>query len=73
MDARTYPISKTYIYWADRKHKYAFREINEEKMTNFQFTLQMKTGKKFITKKMLIVNLISFLKFSHYILKTAFH
>jgi hypothetical protein len=44
--------------------KYAFREINEEKLQMFSFHHKMKIGKKFITKKMLIVNLISLLMFS---------
>jgi methyl coenzyme M reductase subunit D len=45
--------------------KYAFREINEEKLQMFNLHYKMKIGKKFITKKMLIVNLISLLIFSY--------
>jgi hypothetical protein len=40
------------------KHKCAFREINEEKLQIFNLHYKMKIGKKFITKEMLIVNLI---------------
>jgi hypothetical protein len=41
-------------------HKFAFGELNEKKSQIFNLHYKMKTGKKFITKKMLIVNLISF-------------
>jgi hypothetical protein len=42
------------------KHENTFREINEEKTVNFQLLYKMKIGKKFITKKMLIENVIFF-------------
>jgi hypothetical protein len=65
MEARTYPINKPTFTGQTGSINMHLERLIRKKLQIFNLHYKMKIGKKFITKKILTVNLISFLIFSY--------